>query len=144
MRTTVPDSKRFRGFPARLAADFEALTQAAIAILQRHPGIERDRFLLKLGFEPIRSGKSRPKVSHHGQRALNQLQAEGVIRLQEPTAIRETVLVYPAGYQRRSEPCDRAVDLLTVQTWVDPTLIGAWQPANTSGKRTFQTQRQRA
>jgi hypothetical protein len=133
---TLSDSTRFCAFPARLINDFDALVATATAILRHHPGIERDRFLLKLGFELIRSGKSRPRPSAQGERALKQLEAANIIRLQPPTAIREQTLVYPAGYRVAVKPRDRAVDLLAVRSWIEPSLVGTWQPA-AAGKRNF-------
>lgn len=78
----------------------EKIHQASV-IAERFPGVERDRFLVKLTGSTqhttcLKRGKRRKKLSDPARRLLAQLEQMAVIRLEPPSALYDYERVFPA------------------------------------------------
>lgn len=106
-----------------LDRDFAELQATAEALLRQCPRIELTSFARRMGL-PVRSRVDRSSVwlSKQAKAAIAQLEQAGVIQLQAPTPVRESVLVCRPGYQPRQPgsgyvtPCTSRIDP-AFQTW---------------------------
>lgn len=109
---------------------------------ERHPGIEQDRFLLKLlGGHPIRSyyktgGKTQKRMTAEAKDALSTLLRKQIIRVEEPSEVRSSHVIYPYDYQKPQPKPQSAVQSgLKVYSPDDADYPGIPQPKSFSPLR---------
>lgn len=115
----------------------EQKIQQARVIADRHPGISRDRFLIKMlgdSGKTVNNSKGTSfRLTVEASNLLADLQAQQIIRIEEPSALRGDFAVYPFAYIKpRSRPHTPKGDGLKVYSPGDPDYPGIPQPKNLS------------